>query len=74
MSEWTAIDSHDENTFPDPGNRVIGYGKNMGICVVKLACVGPFPFWAEGVNEEMFSFKEISHWMPLPEPPKETNK
>ena len=68
---WTKIDYEDQdNTLPDLGERVIGYGKDSGISIVKLALVGFFLFWKEGCDEEPLSLKSISHWMPLPAPPK----
>ena len=60
---WKPID-----TVPKTGERVIAYERHAGVVVM---------FWMGGALHEVVSMcrlrTEATHWMELPEPPKETH-
>ena len=59
MSEWISID----DKLPEENMDVRVYEPEVGQCV---AWLDDGDFYALGVN-----FVEPTHWMPLPDPPKE---
>lgn len=70
MSEWQSIE-----TAPKDGTRILAYGvigleQNAGISTVKWDWPGEWhadPCEASEYSPEKCS---LTHWMPLPEPPK----
>ena len=65
---WIAI----EEKLPEPGILVLGYITNAGSyhAVYECAMVNKGNFYFPVLNE----YRPISHWMPLPEGPKEVSK
>tara|TARA_R110000782_G_C14628709_1_gene394158 strand:+ start:430 stop:666 length:237 start_codon:yes stop_codon:yes gene_type:complete len=61
MSEWISID--DSRTDYAEGNKVLGFGSGY---VFEAECEGGY--WTNLGGEDM------THWMPLPEPPKASIK
>ena len=51
-----------EDQLPEPGQDVLVYTYFYGRSIYAVA-------WLD--NEEKWSFGTVTHWMPLPEPPKE---
>lgn len=51
--------------LPERGQEIIVYVKN----IVK-PIVHPYQFW----QQDFDSFLRVTHWMPMPEPPKEETK
>lgn len=58
-------------SLPEIGQHVIAYSKVSGAVesVYYLSYKGSH-IWTEPV-EEYYNYEEVTHWMPLPEPPKE---
>ena len=66
MSEWISV----EDRLPDNHQRVIGIGFDYGDIKNNrhyVVCEYFDGIWMGGEYEE---FEYITHWMPLPEPPK----
>lgn len=68
MAEWISV----KDRLPDEHTTVLFYCGNLqkGFCeldVTKNRVTGWFLSW-DGTR---FSPSEVTHWMPLPEPPKE---
>ncbi len=68
MNEWISV----EDRLPDVpkddymSDYVLTYDKKAGIWVAFFCSSG---YWCEA--RECVSFENVTHWMPLPEPPKE---
>lgn len=64
MSEWVSV----EDRLPEPGEQVIGLrpNKTWDRCECNPIYFEGLPCWymPEGPRDD------ITHWMPLPEPPK----
>ena len=65
MSEWISVDK----LLPNPGIDVLVYSKAKGVTFSHRLWMHPAtrPFAIEYVGEAMV---RVTHWMPLPEPPK----
>lgn len=69
MNEWISI----EDRFPDKnGDYIIYTGNDSDPEVISLYYCGNNN-WDDGTGIAKDSYYGISHWMPLPEPPKEEN-
>jgi hypothetical protein len=70
MSEWVSVDDH----FPDDENMVLCSGLDFGVGPSRHYAVlkynnGEFAYIddEDGIYDK---WDNITHWMPLPEPPK----
>ena len=62
QSEWISV----EERLPDTTEKILVYCSNGEILPAKYIRVQGLEFWFE----ETYSCHNITHWMPLPEPPK----
>ena len=65
--EWISV----EDCLPEKGQRVIGFGEEVGVfsSIIHLNVDG---VWKFSDSNAIVSFCDfITHWMPLPEPPKQ---
>ena len=60
--EWTSVDER----LPETDKKVLVCYSNGSMDIAKYIRADGFEFWFE---ETIFT-KHITHWMPLPEPPK----
>lgn len=72
MSEWISV----KDRLPEDGQKVLAFGGGER----RYYCVAKFfkhfndggDFWHLGAKDRKYSpGYKITHWMPLPEPPKE---
>lgn len=68
MSEWISVKDRLPDVPKDDymSDYVLAYDKNAGIWVAFFCSSG---YWCEA--RECVSFENVTHWMPLPEPPTE---
>lgn len=69
MAEWMPIES-----APRDGRRILGWNKWEGALVFEpyqYGSNGKFDGWRVPYDDENYAAFP-THWMPLPEPPKET--
>jgi len=72
MSTW-----HPFETAPKDGRRILAYGPKFGITMIRWH--GPETSQVPGWTDDMFGDRSVllapdfTHWMPLPETPKETS-
>lgn len=73
MSEWIKcsermpLELSDEHT--DAVDVIVTDGEMVGVCECRSGYM-PYP-WVEWSNYGDIDAKQITHWMPLPEPPTE---
>lgn len=72
MGEWIST----KDRLPELDKLVLGYTDDKKIFIVELSNYGFFKkelkFSTQAEFEDwLFELDEITHWMPLPEPPKE---
>lgn len=60
MSEWISV----KDRLPEPKTDILAY-HSSGSIKQEIALFGDKPFLYEGL------YGPVTHWMPLPEPPKE---
>ena len=61
---WISV----KDKMPEPLKNVLGYCQSWDrpyICFTSRTIEGKSGYWVSSVN-----FSKITHWMPLPEPPK----
>ena len=58
MSEWISV----EDRLPESGGRYLVILNNGQLCIAIWVAA----YWAIGVD----TISNVTHWMPLPEPPK----
>lgn len=63
-SEWISVD----DSFPEPGEDVL-VCNHWGDVDTDMVWINP-----DGKREFYFDRTNVTHWMPLPEPPKEDAK
>ena len=68
-SNW--IDVKDK--MPDGGERVLAYGPELGILSLCLHLNIEGKWKYTGYDKPVHYSHKITHWMPLPEPPKNNN-
>ena len=69
MSEWISI----EERLPEPYQDVLFYGKGHDPLVGKTrgeTCIGYYRNAFRFDGRDSVEVAEVTHWMPLPEPPK----
>ena len=64
VQEWISVDDR----LPEDGVRVLA-AHDDGVVRIGI-CRGCFPAVMSKKHEKAFGFAEVTHWMPLPEPPK----
>ena len=64
MQEWISVDDR----LPEPWKRVLIYSR-YDFCESALY-IGAPGIWRVTWNHEMLDADSVTHWMPLPEPPK----
>ena len=62
VQEWISVDER----LPDDNDRVIAYRPNESETSAYKYCV----MWGWSVKVSLKQHRGITHWMPLPEPPK----
>lgn len=68
MSEWVSV----RDRLPEIGVEVLVYDCGfMGVWSLNKTDQGVF--WEDGHGDQ-YSVDEVTHWMPLPEPPEEGRK
>ena len=65
IQEWISVDDR----LPNPWKRVLIYSRH-DFCEVAFY-IGVPGKWRVTWNHEMLDDDSVTHWMPLPEPPKE---
>jgi hypothetical protein len=66
---WISV----EDRLPKVGDFVVGYEKGEGIifvCIRMLGVEGSDGHWYISKGDELY-WADFTHWMPLPDPPKE---
>ena len=64
VQEWISVDDR----LPEDGVRVLA-AHDDGVVRIGI-CRGYFPAVMSKKHEKAFGFAEVTHWMPLPQPPK----
>ena len=64
VQEWISVDDR----LPEDGVRVLA-AHDDGVVRIGI-CRGCFPAVMSKKHEKAFGFAEVTHWMPLPQPPK----
>ena len=64
MGEWISVD----NRFPDNNAICLVCGKKGGMRVARAYVCKNYTWWTVVGTGKVFN---VTHWMPLPEPPKE---
>ena len=64
VQEWISVDDR----LPEDGVRVLA-AHDDGVVRIGI-CRGYFPAVMSKKHEKAFGFAEVTHWMPIPEPPK----
>ena len=64
VQEWVSVDDR----LPKPSKRVLIYSRH-GFCESAFY-IGVPGEWRVAWNHEMLDADSVTHWMPLPEPPK----
>ena len=64
VQEWISV----KDRLPEDGVRVLA-AHDDGVVRIGI-CRGGFPAVMSKKREKAFGFAEVTHWMPLPEPPK----
>lgn len=59
-----------EDRLPEAGERCIVFGEDIGVAslIMHISLHGE---WVDQLNHTAPYQKTITHWMPLPEPPKD---
>jgi hypothetical protein len=65
-SQWVSVDER----LPEKGVYVWCYSKSLGMVSDCYDCDVSDEHWFKGDREEYLT--DVTHWMPLPEPPKPT--
>lgn len=80
MTEWISV----KDRLPNPNEKVIVYNAENDGTFFARRLVSRFVWW-DSVTKEYINWRwlpygytnimlaSVTHWMPLPEPPKETN-
>lgn len=64
MSEWISVN----DSLPAPHNYVLCYCEGAHILDIYIICsIGEDGEWSD---VDYYDVSKVSHWMPLPEPPK----
>ena len=64
VQEWISV----KDRLPEDGVRVLA-AHDDGVVRIGI-CRGCFPAVMSKNHEKAFGFAEVTHWMPIPEPPK----
>lgn len=64
--EWISV----KNKMPRKGERVLAYGRNLGVLSLCLHLNINNKWKYTGWDKPFHCSNEITHWMPLPAPPK----
>jgi len=72
MSTW-----HPFETAPKDGRRILAYWPKFGITMIRWhdSETGALSGWTDDMigNRSVLLVPNFTHWMPLPDPPKETS-
>lgn len=64
MSKWISV----ENLLPEKGTEVLVVGRGPSKAILFIAM---YTTYGWDSCDECFEGHRVTHWMPLPEPPKE---
>lgn len=64
--KWISVSER----LPEKGERVIIFGENLGISSI-ISHIGIRNNWQDPINNDIPYAKHITHWQPLPSPPKQ---